>query len=141
MLVDIDHSVDYYQEWEKRRLYLVLKLFHSWEYSIFGFLVLGFIYYHPLLLAATVAHLGHVVLDHYDHRPNLWAYSISYRARFQFDTRKIEPGKQVRKSYVGFPDKLPLKSLWKPWYRRKIEPWFAKRVTITLEIGDAKSNR
>ena len=138
MLVDIDHSVDYYQEWEKRRLYLVLKLFHSWEYSIFGFLVLGFIYYHPLLLVATVAHLGHVVLDHY---PNLWAYFISYRARFQFDTRKIEPGKQVRQSYVDFPDKLPLKSLWKPWYRRKIEPWFAKRVTITLEIGDAKSNR
>ena len=99
---------------------MVLKLYHGWEYSIIGFLVLGFIY---------------------DHRPNLWAYSISYRARFQFDARKIEPGKQVRQSYVDFPDKLPLKSLWEPWYRRKIEPWFAERVTITLEVGDAKSNR
>ena len=39
VLVDVDHAIDYYQEWVKRRPYLVLKLLHGWEYSIIGLLV------------------------------------------------------------------------------------------------------
>jgi hypothetical protein len=136
VLVDIDHSVDYYQEWVKRRPYLLLKLFHGWEYSVLGLLVLGFIYYHPLLLAAAVAHLGHVALDHFHHRPNPWAYFISYRAWLRFDARRIEPGKRIRQSYQDFPEKLPLGRFWEPWYCSKIEPWFAARLTVTPEDGD-----
>ena len=133
VLVDIDHLVDYYQEWVKRRPDLLLKLLHGWEYSIIGLLVVGFIYYHPLLLAAAVAHLGHVALDHFHHRSTPWVYFISHRAWLRFDARKIEPGKQLGQSYRDFPDKLPLGRLWEPWYRRKIEPWFADRVTIASE--------
>ena len=136
VFVDIDHSVDYYQEWVKRRPYLLLKLFHGWEYSVLGLLVLGFIYYHPLLLAAAVAHLGHMALDHFHHRPNPWAYFISYRAWLRFDARRIEPGKRIRQSYQDFPEKLPLGRFWEPWYCRKIEPWFAARLTVTPEDGD-----
>ena len=136
VLVDIDHSVDYYQEWVKRRPHLVLKLFHAWEYSI-----IGFIYYHPILLAATVAHLGHVALDHYHHRPNPLTYFISRRTWLRFDARKIEPGKRIRQSYEDFPNKLPLGRLWEPWYRRKIEPWFAARLTIAPEDRVDESDR
>ena len=141
VLVDIDHSVDYYQEWVKRRPHLVLKLFHAWEYSIIGLLVLGFIYYHPILLAATVVHLGHLALDHYHHRPNPLTYFISRRTWLRFDARKIEPGKRIRQSYEDFPNKLPLGRLWEPWYRRKIEPWFAARLTIAPEDRVDESDR
>jgi hypothetical protein len=116
----------------KRCPYLVLKLSHGWEYSILGLLVLGIIYYHPLLLAATLAHLGHVALDQYHHRTTSWAYFIFYRAWNRFDARKIEPGNPIRQSY-DFPDKLPLGRFWGPWYRRKIERWFAARLTIASE--------
>jgi hypothetical protein len=141
VLVDVDHSVDYYQEWVKRRPYLVIKLLHGWEYSVLGLLVLSFIYYHPLLLAATLAHLGHVALDHYHHRPSPWTYFLSHRAWLRFDVRKIEPGRPIRQSYEDFPDKLPLGRFWEAWYRRKIEPWFDARLTIAPEDEGADSKR
>ena len=87
VLVDVDHAIDYYQEWVKRRPYLVLKLLHGWEYSIVGLLVLGFIYYHPVLLAVTLAHLGHLALDHYHHRSSVLVYFISRRAWLRWRRR------------------------------------------------------
>ena len=56
-----------------------LSVFYAWEYSIIG-LVMGLVYYHPVLLAAVLAHLGHVATDHFHNGISTWGYSITYRA-------------------------------------------------------------
>ena len=126
--VDIDHLVDYYQWWIRRKPNQILVLFHGWEYSIIGLLLLVFSYYHPIFLAAVAAHLGHVATDHFHNRLSPLGYFITYRAWVRFDAKKIAPGISPERSYKNLPSSFPLRPLWEPWYRRKIEPWIAARV-------------
>jgi hypothetical protein len=126
--VDVDHLLDYYRRWVLRRPNKIFVLFHAWEYSIAGLLVLGFAYYHPILLAVVLAHLGHVATDHFHNRLTPLGYSILYRAWVGFDAAKIAPGIRLEYSYLSLPGLFPMKWLWEPWYRRKIEPWIASRV-------------
>jgi len=75
VLTDVDHLFDYYQWYIRRKRGRIFLLFHAWEYSIIGLLLLGFFYYHPVLLGAVVAHLGHVSTDHFHNRISTWGYS------------------------------------------------------------------
>lgn len=126
--VDIDHLLDYYQLWVKRRNNKVYVLFHAWEYSFLGFLVLGFWYYHPILLAGVLAHLGHVATDHFHNRLTPLGYFILYRVWVRFESKKIASGAHSGHSYRDLPDLFPFRRIWEPCYRRKIEPWIAARV-------------
>ena len=65
VLTDVDHLFDYYQWYVRRKKGKIYLFFHAWEYSIAGLLMLGLIYYHPVFLAAVLAHLGHVTADHF----------------------------------------------------------------------------
>ena len=128
VVVDVDHLVDYYQWWVKRRPNKVFLVFHAWEYSIAGFLVLGLAYYHPILLAVVLAHLGHVATDHFHNAISPFGYSLIYRAWVRFDAKKIAPGIRLERTYRSLPRMFPMRRFWEPWYRRKIEPWIASRV-------------
>ena len=126
--VDVDHLLDYYRRWVQRRPNKIFVLFHAWEYSIAGLLVLVFGYYHPILLAVVLAHLGHVATDHFHNRLTPLAYFILYRAWVGFNAAKIAPGIRIEYSYLSLPGMFPVKRLWEPWYRRYIEPRIASRV-------------
>ena len=90
VLIDVDHVLDYYNWYwkrDKRRLYV---LFHGWEYSAVALaVVLGF-WYHPVLLAAVLGHLGHLVGDQVANRlAHPLAYSIVYRISAGFDRVRL----------------------------------------------------
>ena len=93
VLIDADHLIDFYLWFKKRdarRLYLIL---HTWELSAVGGLVWLAFWSHPLLLAAILAHVGHLVGDFVANRPkSILTYSLLFRAVLRFDRdRLIEP--------------------------------------------------
>ena len=113
VLIDADHLVDYYLWFKKgdaRRLYLIL---HTWELSAVGLVALAF-WSHPLLLAAILAHLGHLVGDFVANRPkNILTYSLLYRAVLRFDRdRLIEPPPDTLLKALGH--NIPLWHLIEP---------------------------
>ena len=128
VLTDVDHLFDYYQWYVRRKKGKIYLFFHAWEYSIAGLLVLAFAYYHPVLLAAVLAHLAHVATDHFHNQLAPWGYSIFYRALVRFDTTRITPNHDVLRSYESWLRMVPFGKRFEPWYQRKIEPWFRSRI-------------
>ena len=128
VLTDIDHLFDYYRWYARRQKGRVYLLFHAWEYSIVGLLVLGLVYYHPVMLAVVLAHLGHVATDHFHNRLAPWGYFLTYRAFVRFDSAHITPDHNVLHSYKTWPRLFPFGYLLLPWYQRNIEPWFQSRI-------------
>ena len=128
VLTDIDHLFDFFRWYVRRKKGKIYLFFHAWEYSIAGLVIVGLVYYHPVLLAAVLAHLGHVSTDHFHNRLAPWGYSITYRAMVKFDANRVAPNHNVLYSYASWPGMLPFGKRIEPWYRRKIEPWFRSRI-------------
>ena len=128
VLTDVDHLFDYYQWYIRRKPGKIYLFFHAWEYGFIGLLVLAFAFYHPVLLAAVLAHIVHVASDHYHNRLAPWGYSISYRALAGFNTNRITPNHDVLRSYKSWLRMVPFGKRFEPWYQRKIEPWFRSRI-------------
>ena len=83
VLIDSDHVVEAFDSaFMGRRRYMV-RLLHAWEYTAAGFIALGF-WYHPILLAATLGHLSHLMLDQVTNDVRPLAYSLIYRIRHRF---------------------------------------------------------
>jgi len=129
VLMDVDHLFDYYQWYVRRKKGKIYLFFHAWEYSLVGLLVVGLAFYHPVLLAAVLAHLGHVAADHFHNRMAPWGYSIIYRLTARFDSNVISPNHNVLRSYESWPRMVPFGKRIEPWYQRKIEPWFRSRIS------------
>ena len=90
VLIDSDHAADVFNHafmGPRRRM---VRLFHAWEYTVAGFVVLGF-WYHPILLAATLGHLSHLVLDQVTNEVRPLAYSLIYRIRHRFARIELSP--------------------------------------------------
>jgi len=128
VLNDVDHLFDFYQWYVRRKKGKVYLFFHAWEYSMAGLLLVGLVYYHPVLLAAVLAHLGHVTTDNFHNRLAPWGYFITYRAFVRFDVARITPNHNVLYSYKSWPRMVPFGKRLEPWYQRKIEPWFRSRI-------------
>ena len=92
-------------------------------------IVVGDIHCNPILLAAAVAHLGHVAADHFHNGISPWGYSLIYRALVRFETTQIVPDQNVLNSYRAWPRMLPFRRRLKPWYQRQIEPWFQSSIS------------
>lgn len=133
VLVDIDHLVDLYQSWIRRKQNQVIVPFHGWEYSIVGLFVLCFAFYHPVFLAVIAGHLSHVTTDHFHNRLTPLGYFVLYRAWVRFDSKKIAPHRNSAYFHYNLTSFFPFKSLWEPWYLRRIEPWFAARDSNEFE--------
>ena len=129
VLMDVDHLFDYYQWYIRRKKGKIYLLFHAWEYSIAGLLVVGLAYYHPVFLAAVLAHLGHVASDHFHNNMAPWGYSIIYRFAGRIDSDVISPNHNVLHSYESWPRMVPFGKHIEPWFHRKIEPWFRTRIS------------
>ena len=89
VLIDSDHLLDYFQWYVRKNTRRAVVLFHAWEYAAAA-LMAAAVWYHPLLLAAALGYLGHVVGDHVaNERAHPLAYSIIYRVRWRFDRIRI----------------------------------------------------
>ena len=90
VLIDSDHATDvFYFAFMRPRRHM-FRFFHAWEYTAAGFIALGF-WYHPILLAATLGHLSHLVLDQVTNEVRPLAYSLIYRIRHRFARTKLSP--------------------------------------------------
>lgn len=68
----------------------MLRLFHAWEYPAIALVALAF-WYHPLLLAAILGHLSHLILDQIFNSVRPLAYFISYRVLKRFNRHILSP--------------------------------------------------
>ena len=134
VLMDLDHLYDYYQWYIKGRSNRFFILFHAWEYSAAGLIALVSVFFHPLFLAAVLAHLVHVTTDHLHNRLPLFTYFIAYRVVKRFDPALIAPGYNVMYSYRSLPELVPFGRRLKPWFQRRIEPWFEARVNRAASL-------
>ncbi len=89
VLIDSDHVTDVYHAFMGPKRHMV-RLFHAWEYTAAGFIALGF-WYHPILLAATLGHLSHLVLDQVTNEVRPLAYPLVYRIRHRFARTELSP--------------------------------------------------
>ncbi len=108
VLTDVDHVIDYFNLFVRRDDRRVFVVFHAWEYSLLSILIVLGVWYHPLLLAAALGHLGHVTAGHLANRPaHPLAYSIAYRTAAGFDWRRLfgEPPASFLDSMGG---KIPM---------------------------------
>ncbi len=126
VLNDADHLVDYYLWYikdDRRRLILA---FHGWEYAVAGVALAALVWAHPALLAAALAHAGHLVGDQVANRPgSLFTYSLVYRARARFERTRL-----VRWTPPTLSDALNLGiPLWP-----SIEPRLPPRVSRFLGL-------
>ena len=133
VLVDVDHLVDLYQSWIRRKTHLVIVPFHGWEYSLAGLLVLCLGFYHPVFLAVVIGHLSHVTTDHFHNRLTPLSYFVLYRVWVRFDARKIAPGRDSAYFHHNLTSFFPFRGLWEPWYLRKVEAWFTAGEHSTSE--------
>ncbi len=90
VLIDSDHVADIFNQVFLGPRRLMVRLFHAWEYTAAGFIALAF-WYHPILLAATLGHLSHLMLDQVTNEVRPLAYSLIYRIRHRFARAKLSP--------------------------------------------------
>ncbi len=88
VLIDSDHVTDVFDRTFMGRRRRMVRFFHAWEYTAAGFIALG-IWYHPILLAATLGHLSHLVLDQVTNEVRPLAYSLIYRIRHRFARKEL----------------------------------------------------
>lgn len=120
VFMDLDHLYDFYQRYIRGNLNKTYLLLHGWEYSIAGFGVLILVYYHPILLACILAHLGHVVTDHLVNGLHPLGYSITYRAVKRFDAPSISPNHNPVTAHRGWLRHLPFGYVLEPWFQRRV---------------------
>ena len=107
VLIDSDHVTDVFgAEFMGPRPYMV-RFFHAWEYTAAGLIALGF-WYHPILLAATLGHLSHLMLDQVTNEVRPLAYSLIYRIRHRFARTELSP----KWSEDSSPRRLSPTPLW-----------------------------
>lgn len=129
VLIDVDHLYDYYQRYIKRKQNKVYVLFHAWEYSLIGLLILTIAFYHPVLLGLLLGHLSHVATDHSVNRLSPFGYSIIYRLFRRFDGAYITPHSHKQISYGILNRLLPIDHRLGRMFKRRLRRWFVPRAT------------
>ena len=87
VFMDADHVLDYLWIWRGRTDQLWVPL-HSYELAVPMVIATWLSNWSPLLLAATLAHLGHLVTDQLSNSlSNPLVYFLTYRAWHKFRVR------------------------------------------------------
>jgi hypothetical protein len=93
VLVDADHSIDYYRWFVMQNRKRVFYLLHAWEYLPLLVLASAVSDWNPLFLGATAGYLSHLVADQWANKAYALTYSLIYRAVHGFNMQKISPWK------------------------------------------------
>lgn len=124
-LNDADHLLDYYLWFvrkDRRRLFLV---FHAWEYAFAGLALSLTVWQYPVLLAAALGHLSHMLGDQLANHPkSKLTYSLAYRIGARFDRDRLVESLPLTLS-TALEHNIPL------W--RQIETRLPRRIAELLE--------
>ena len=116
VLVDADHLLDYYLWYgrnDKRRLFVLL---HAWEFAVAGLALVAAFGGGPILWAAVLGYLSHVVGDHVANHPtHPLAYSLGYRIYAKFDLPRLVG--EVPETFNEAVEAVPLWSAVEPTLR------------------------
>ncbi|MCH8108589.1 MAG: hypothetical protein IIB15_00530 [Chloroflexi bacterium] len=119
VLIDADHVTDYFDLPRLSNRKYMLRYFHAWEYSLVGLVALSTFWYHPLLLAAVLGHLSHLLIDQVTNRIHPLAYLIVYRASRGFKRVHLTPY-WVERSSMLTDESIPLWGRMEPWLWRLV---------------------
>ena len=117
VLIDIDHALDFYNWYFRGDRRYLLVVFHAWEFSLLGLVALFAFYYHPLLLAAVLGHLGHIITDQLANSFHPMAYSIVCRLRHRFDRPQLM-GERLYSLSQALHNSIPFWGHLEPWLLR-----------------------
>ena len=91
VLIDSDHTLDYYRWFIRRRTERVFYLFHGWEHLAILVLVTALLGWHPIMIGATLGYLSHLIADQVVNHAYPFTYSIVYRALHGFRMGRVSP--------------------------------------------------
>jgi hypothetical protein len=121
VLMDVDHLLDYYfWLWREQRTRILLVL-HGFELAVPMFLATWLSGWNPVLLAASIAHLAHMVTDQFTNHPLGLMYLLTYRAAKRFRVRELLRSQKEGDLYrelLSYPGVLPV--------LRRLHPKFGK---------------
>lgn len=105
VLMDVDHLLDYYWWlWKEEQGHVWLFL-HGYELAIPLFLGAWLWEWHPVVLAAALAHLAHLVTDQFTNHVKPFTYFYAYRGLNRFRREKVTDwsGTFVYQDLIKFP--------------------------------------
>ena len=88
---DVDHLLDWYNWFVRRRTHRVFYLLHAWEYLGLSLVVAALTSWAPLVMCAALGYASHIVSDYLVHDRNAASYFLMYRAWHGFRRNKIPP--------------------------------------------------
>lgn len=86
VLMDVDHLYDYYQKFARGKPGKIYVLFHGWEYSLVGLVIMSFFFHPPVFIGAVLGHLSHMITDQWHNGSSKRMYFITYRTIKGFNT-------------------------------------------------------
>ena len=116
VLIDTDHVEHFFDPGDDERPRYMVRFLHAWEYSALGLIAYLTVWTHPLLLAATLGHLSHLVLDQAVNHVHPLGYSVSFRLSRRIRRRQLTPSLFDPESRVFETFGIP-----RPWWGR-MEP-------------------
>ena len=89
VLPDLDHLLDYFNWYVRRRIYHIYYLLHGWEYLVILAFTAALLSWHPIILGVTVGYASHIVGDYLVNRRDPLFYFLFHRARNRFLRRRL----------------------------------------------------
>lgn len=133
VLMDVDHLLDYYWWlWREQRDYVWLFL-HGYELAVLLFLAAWLWEWHPVALAAGLAHLVHLVTDQFTNHVRPLTYFYTYRALHRFRRVQVSDWSAtfVYQDLMKFPGIAPVLHWLHPKFRK---------LRITRERANGKTD-
>ena len=140
VLMDVDHLHDYYQRFAKGKHDKIYVLFHGWEYSLAGLVVLAIFFQPPIFIAAVLAHLAHVITDQWHNGFSRFGYSITFRAIKGFNSASIAPDRHRLSRRDTQSGRYSAERLIESACRRVFQRWFRSQTNETPSEEPAAPN-
>ena len=119
VLMDVDHVLDYYRWYVRKRRDKVFFLLHAWEYLALFLLIAALFNWSPLLIAALAAYFGHLVTDQVYYRAFPLGYFLSFRIIKGFHAQEVAPW-DLSSAYKALTQGVPFGTLLeRRLFRRK----------------------
>ena len=121
VLMDVDHLLDYFMWFWKedtRHLWLIL---HGYEIAVPMFLASWLSGWNPIILAAFVGHLTHMVTDQLTNNPLPLTYFLTFRISRGFRAREVSKVKKesdLYREFLEYPGVMPLLTRLHPKFEK-----------------------
>jgi hypothetical protein len=113
IFIDLDHLIDYVIEhglhfnikeffpffYEEKHSKITL-LFHGWEFLIIFATVAWFTDFNPVVTGVLIGYGHHIILDYVYSRTAFLSYSLIWRWKIKFDSKRVFPRNRRYRPYL-----------------------------------------